>query len=425
MTNPAFSPSPKAIRSGGFWLLILSALALLLLLVSQAAHGVRQVRLAQAGQPLAGALLLRARTGDLPGGPDTPGIYALARDASEGAGSAAMRRAEIDQGLRAAVGALADLPAGRRLYGIALGSTGQYQPAQQALEAAAGDDIFAALALGNVLDEQGQFDAARAIWQPLRAERALSLQLYRAGTALANQGRREQAETLLLRAIAIDPANANAYHALGGFYWGADRARSLEMYRRALATGGLEPFFERFATGRIAFSEDRLEEAAGALAEAVRLQPEHNDAAVLLGTTLSRLGRLDEAIGYLESAAAASPRAFWPLVELGRLYVDLGEYEQAIAALTTAAGRRADVAQTFELLAEAYQGAGQPQQAINAWQQAVTLSPGSAAYQARLGDALAAAGRESEAIAAYRRALEINPDNGPARRGLLALGVEP
>ncbi len=423
MTNPA--PSPKAARSAGFWLLLLSALALLLLLVTQAGRVAGQARLAQAGQPLAEALLLRARTGDLPGGPGTPGIYALARDAGEGAGPAAVRRVEIDQGLRAAADALADLPAGQRLYGIALGSLGQYQQAQQTLQATAGDDIFAALALGNVLDEQGQLDAARAVWQPLRAERALSLQLYRAGTALANQGRREQAETLLLRAIAIDPANANAYHALGGFYWGPDRPKSLEMYQTALAVGGLEPFFERFAAGRVAFIEGRLEDAAAALEEAVALQPDHNDAVVLLGATLSRLGRLDEAIGYLQNAAAASPRAFWPWVELGRLYVELGEYGEAIDALTTAAGRRADVPQTFELLAEAYQGAGQPQQAINAWQQAVALSPGNAAYQARLGDALAAAGRESEAIAAYRRALAINPNNGPARRGLLALGVEP
>ncbi|NTU75620.1 MAG: hypothetical protein HGA86_05825, partial [Anaerolineaceae bacterium] len=72
----------------------------------------------------------------------------------------------------------------------------------------------------HVLDEQGQLDVARGVWQPWRAERALSLQLYRRGTALANQGRREQAENLLLRAIDIDPTNANAYHALGGFYWG-------------------------------------------------------------------------------------------------------------------------------------------------------------------------------------------------------------
>jgi len=418
-------PYPKAVRSGAFWLLILSAVTLLLMVATQSANVANRVRLAQAGQSLAAGLLLRQRTGDLPGGPGAPGIYALARASGEGAGTAAVRRGEIERDLRVAAEALADLPGGQRLRGVALGSLGQYPQAEQPLQAVAQDDPFAALALGNVLDEQGELDAARSLWQPRRIERALSLQLYRAGAALASQGSREQAEALLLRAIAIDPTNANAYHALGGFYWGPDRERSLEMYRSALAVGGLEPFFERFAAGRVAFIEGRLEDAAGALEEAVRLNPEHSDAVVLLGTTLNRLGRLSEAIVYLEDAVQRSPRAFWPLVELGRLYVDLGDYDQAIEVLTTAAGRRADVAQPFELLAEAYLGAGQPQQAINAWQQAVTVSPGNAAYHARLGDALAEMGRDDEAIAAYRQALAINPDNGMARQGLLVLGVEP
>jgi tetratricopeptide (TPR) repeat protein len=415
----------KRRKGPGAWLLAASAALLLLLVITQSANVTSRVRLAQAGQTLAEALLLRQRSGDLPGGPGAPGIYALARAAGEGAGTAAVRRAEIERGLRQAAEALAGLPGGQRLEGIALGSLGQYTRAEAPLQAVAQDDLFAALALGNVLDAQGQLDAARNLWQPLRAERALSLQLYRAGTALANQGRRGQAEALLLQAVAIDPTNANAYHALGGFYWGPDRTKSLAMYRTALAVGGLEPFFERFAAGRVAFSEGRLEESVMALEEAVRIQPEHGDAVVLLGTTLSRLGRLDEAISYLENAAQQSPRAFWPLVELGRIYIDLGEFEQAIETLSTAAGRRADVAQTFDLLAEAYQGAGQPQQAINAWQQAIVVSPDNALLHVRLGDALADMGRDSEAIAAYRRALAINPSSGPAREGLLMLGVEP
>ena len=425
MANPTHRPFPKAVRSGSFWLLILSAVTLLLVVVAQSANVTNRVRLAQAGQSLAGALLLRQRTGDLPGGPGAPGIYALARAAGEGAGTAAVRRGEIERDLRAAAEALADLPGGQRLRGVALGSLGQYPQAEQPLQAVAQDDPFAALALGNVLDEQGRLDAARSLWQPQRIERGLSLQLYRAGAALASQGSREQAEALLLRAITIDPANANAYHALGGFYWGPDRERSLEMYRSALAVGGLEPFFERLAAGRVAFIEGRLEDAAGALEEAVRLNPEHSDAVVLLGTTLNRLGRLSDAIVYLEDAVQRSPRAFWPLVELGRLYVDLGDYDRAIEVLTTAAGRRADVAQPFELLAEAYLGAGQPQQAVNAWQQAIAVSPDTAGYHARLGDTLAEMGRDDEAIAAYRQALAINPDNGMARQGLLVLGVEP
>jgi tetratricopeptide (TPR) repeat protein len=425
MTKNPTSPS-RSVRRSSLWLLAVSGLLLLLLTLTQAANIAGRVRLAQAGQPLVEALLLRQRTGDLPGGPGAPGIFALGRAAGEGAGSAAMRRVEIDRGLRVAADALASAPGGQRLEGIALGSLGQAVAAEAALRiAAAQEDVFALLALGNVLEAQGQPEAARALWQPLRVDRALSLQLYRAGTTLANRNQRDQAEALLLKAIAIDPTYANAYHALGGFYWGPDRARSLEMYKAALAAGGLEPFFERFATGRVAFIEGRMEDAAIALEEAVALQPDHGDAVVLLGTALSRLGRLEEAISLLEDAVQRSPRAFWPLVELGRIYIDLGDYDQAIETLNTAASRRADMAQPFELLAIAYQSTGQLEQAINAWQQAVTVTPKNALLHVQLGDALAEAGRPEEAIAAYRAALAINPGNGQARDGLLMLGEEP
>lgn len=414
-------------RSHTAWLLLASLLVVILALITQAGSAVDRARLAQAGKPLRAALLLRQRSGDLPLGPGAPGIYALARAADGQAGPGAARRGEVDRMLRQAAEALMAVPGGQRLAGISLGSldNDSAPAAQEQLQAVAPGDPFASLALGNILDQQGQLDAAHSLWQPIDAQRALSLQLYRAGTTLANEGRRDQAEAMLLRAIEIDPTNGNAWHALGGFYWAQDRDKSLEMYRASLAAGTLEPFFERFAGGRIAFVEGRLEEAAALLEEAVRIQPDHSDAVVLLGTTLSRLGRLPEAISYLEGAAQSSPRAFWPLIELGRIYLDLGDYDQAIEALTTAAGRRADIAQTFELLAEAYARAGQAQQALNAWQQAVMVSPDNSSYHAQLGDVLRELGRTDEAIAAYRQALRLNPRNNAALDELLILGVEP
>lgn len=412
----------QALRPLDF-LVVLSLLVIVVSLITRAIPSINQVKRSEAGRTLAAALLLRAQSGDMPGGAGAPGIYGLARAADSSA--VAPRRAEVVRGLQAASAQLASVARAKWLLGVAQGSLGDYAQAEATLRSVPPGDPFATLALGNVLDAQGQVAAARAVWQPIQAERALSLQLYRSGTAIANQGNRAQGEALLLQAVAIDPNNANAYHALGGFYWGPDRAKSLEMYRKALAIGGLSPFFQALAEGRIAVAEDRLDDAATALETAVRLQPENSDAVTLLGTTLSRLGRLPEGIKLLEQAAAQSPRAFWPLLELGRIYLDLGDYGQAITTLSTAAGRRADVPQTFELLAEAYYGDGQVQPAINAWQQAITLSPNNATYHARLGELYAGQGQEEAAIAAYRKALALNPELDGARLGLLALGVEP
>lgn len=401
-------------------LAVLLGAALAVLVIGQ---GPRWLALAQGSRDLRAALLLRQEIGDLPLGPDTPGIYALGRAAGDAAN--APRRSEVRQGLRTAADTLAQVRGGERLAGIALGSLGDHEAATAALQAAPVGDFLAQLALGNGLDEAGQGQAAAQRWQSINAPRALSLQLYRMGVRLAAQERRAQAEAMLTRAVAIDPSNASAYHALGGFYWAQDRARALEMYQAALAAGPLEPFFAHLARGRIAFAGGRLEEAAAELEAAVALQPDHDDAVTLLGTVLGRLGRLDEAIGYLERAAARSPRAFWPLLELGRIYLDLGDYEQAITTLSTAAQRRTDVAQSFELLAESYARAGHIAQAIPVWRQALALNPNNSLSHARLGDALRESGQTEAAIAAYRQALQLNPNNDAARDQLLILGVTP
>ncbi|MER2599005.1 MAG: tetratricopeptide repeat protein [Caldilineales bacterium] len=405
----------------------LTAIASLLLLALLAVTAVTPLRAALgravAGRPLAAALQLRAASGYLPGGPGTPGLYALARAADEQANPA--RRLEIERSLEQSLAALNGVAGAHTLRGVALGTLGRYPEAQAELRAAPANDLFAQLALGNVLDAQGDAAGALAAWQRVNAERALSLQLSRAGAALANQGQRTQGEALLRKAIAIDPNNGGAYQALGGFYWSNNRAEALAMYRRALEDATLEPFFRQMALGRIALEENRLEDAAAALQAAIALQPENGDAVALLGSTLGRLGRLSEAITLLQNASQQTPNAFWPLVELGQIYVDLGEYDQAIATLTTAAGRRTDVARPFELLATAYEGQDQLEQAARAWQQAITVAPGNASYQARLGAVLAAAGEREQAAAAYRRALEINPQLEMARRGLQALGMEP
>ena len=150
-----------------------------------------------------------------------------------------------------------------RLSGIALGTLGRYHAAEQTLRSASQvADPFVSLALGNVLDEQGQRAAAQETWRPLGEDRALSFQLYRQGAAMTSRNRREQAEKMLVLASEIDPSNANALHALGGYYWGTDQAKAAEMYRQALAAGGLTPFLEQIATGRVAFVEGRLEDAA-------------------------------------------------------------------------------------------------------------------------------------------------------------------
>lgn len=400
---------------------IAALLLVALLTVTQLPDLARAGRVAGAGRLLRKALVLRDQAGDLPFGQGTPGIYALARASTQAGDPPKGVSGDL---LSQASRQLNTIPGAERLSGIALGAMGRYNAAAQILGAAVSNpDPFVSLALGNVLDEQGQRGAAQAAWQPWGEDRALSFQLYRRGAAMNSRNRREQAEEMLVLASKIDPSNANALHALGGTYWGSDQPKAAEMYRQALAAGGLTPFLEQIATGRVAFVEGRLEDAVTALEEAVRLQPDHADANQLLGAALNRLGRLPEAIAALRRAADASPTSFWPWIELGKIYLETGDYPEAIDVLTVAASRRTDQAQAFALLAEALQGNNQPQQAANAWQQAVTLAPNNPTYRNRLGDVLQESGNNDEAIAAYRQVLELAPDNQHALQELERLGA--
>ena len=198
------------------------------------------------------------------------------------------------------------VPEAERLAGIALGTLGRYRAAEQTLRVVSpAVDPFAALALGNVLDEQGQRAVAREIWRPLGRRPRPQLSALPSGTAMTSRNRRERAEEMLVLATRIDPSNAAALHALGGYYWSTDQTKGAEMYRQALAVGGLAPFFERIATGRVALVDGRLEDAATAPEDAVSIQPQHAEANQLLGTVLNRLGRLSEAIAAFQRATDA------------------------------------------------------------------------------------------------------------------------
>lgn len=420
----------------GMLLALLLAALVLLAVGSYRPVALDDARILLSGRPLLSAIVQRAEAGVLPLGPATPPMYALARAARPVAAAEpglAAAQVAIEETLSRASARLSAKPSAantgyRRLAGIALGAQGLYVEAENELKqalAADAADPFAQLALGNVLDEQALRPEALAVWQQAGAIRPLSWQLYREGVRQASQGARGLAERMLLLATQIDPAYADPYHALGGFYWGRDDAKSAEMYRASLAAGGLEPFFERLARGKLALLDNRFDEAAAELGQALLLRPDHSETSQLLGATLRRAGRTAEAIDLLAQAADSSPTAYWPLLQLGQIYLDQNNPAQAVDSLIKAIERRADQPLAFALLAQAYAGADQLEQAVAAWQQAIILDPKNAGYHARLGDVWQQLGQKEQAIAAYQAALQIDPSNGNAQRQLQRLGVAP
>jgi tetratricopeptide (TPR) repeat protein len=142
--------------------------------------------------------------------------------------------------------------------------------------------------------------------------------LHRLALVRLRQGRPQEAEPLLLKALELDPGWAEAYNSLGA----AERAlrrheAAIASYRRALAA---RPGYAEAHNnlGNAYFELARYEAAMGEYDRALAIRPAYADALANRATTLKTLGRLDEARQGFEQAIALAPTA-------ARLYFELAD----------------------------------------------------------------------------------------------------
>ena len=212
--------------------------------------------------------------------------------------------------------------------------------------------------------------------------------LFALGSALAREGRLEEAAQRYREALALDPRFAEGHHNLGVLLARrGELAAAVDHYRRALEIAPRAPEVHVQLAAALARQGD-AEAALRHYREALRLAPGLVQARVNLGLVLLQLGRAGEAAEELGRAVEQAP-AFVPArINLGLALARLGDLEGAALAFEEAAAR------------------------------APELQP------AHLNLALVRArqGRVAEARRAVRRALEIAPEDAAARRLLERLG---
>ena len=167
------------------------------------------------------------------------------------------------------------------------------------------DDPAAYAALGLVLAQAGQFDAARSEYERARA---LDPDAVATRTNLANvllrQGRAAAAREHFQQALAGDPGLAEAHYGLGMAHYGLGAAtKALEAIERALA---LRPDFPRALVnaGVISMEQGRPQDALDRFRRAFALVPDDTQAGNNLVTALIQAGRLDAAREVFMQAAA-------------------------------------------------------------------------------------------------------------------------
>jgi Flp pilus assembly protein TadD len=184
-----------------------------------------------------------------------------------------------------------------------------------------------------------------------------------------------EALSVLLKAIRLDPGDADYHYILGG----------------ALSDLG------------------RHEEACTAFRDAVRLHRNDPTYHVALGGALWRVGRLEEARAAFEDGVAVAPDDVRALSGFGVVLLGLGEMAQAATVLGRVAERQPASAEARSNWAVALWGAGDQDGALRAFQEASRLRPDSAPLLRNLGMGLLARGRHEQALDCFRKVASLRP----------------
>lgn len=322
------------------------------------------------------------------------------------------RLEEAKESLRSALAMNPDLPGSHRQLGMVLDRLGEHAEAERAFRAAVNRD-------------------------PQDATARLLL-----GRWLLDQGRDEEAVRELNVACRLDPESANARYAL---FRALSRTGPEESAQEALDT------FRRLRATEQSSSDTRLESsdnegqmrtmagvfhcsaaeillrqghpasAESHLRQALRVDPDLDQARVMLGTLLHRQGRLSEAReSYLELSRRHPDRTAYR-VNLAALHLELGNHEAAVAELEQVLELDPRQPQALNNLARFYLSQGQHlPRALALAHRLVAVEPAAANYDL-LAWALYANNQKQAALQAAEQALERAPDQPLYRERLARL----
>lgn len=240
--------------------------------------------------------------------------------------------------------------------------------------------------------------------------------------ALFDQGRLDAAIATARQVIVQSPATQP--HGDAALGWFLLSAGSVDEAEATLTSSlGLHPGFAplHWYLGLVYVRQARREEACQALATAVTIDPELDEAAVTLAWVLGDLGRFAEAT--LFSRAALTKRAQPDrMAQLGWLLVCQEQWEEAIAQLTLVLSLEPDRLDACSHLATALQRLGRNDEALLVLADGLTRSPQATDLLQQHIHLLLDLHRTPEARAACHRLLTLQPSAGTSWY-LLALAL--
>jgi Flp pilus assembly protein TadD/mono/diheme cytochrome c family protein len=273
--------------------------------------------------------------------------------------------------------------------------------------------------LGTALAGEGKFEEAAGVYRRiLRQNPKDGRTLTSLGVALDGEGDWRGAEEQLRAAVSAAPPACDARFDLANLELRQQGAANAEMDFRALLTTCMPDAEMHAGLAAALASQGRNADAATEFSEALKLAPDN--VASLVGVASIELdgNRMDAAIEHLTRAVEVDSLSADAHEQLARAYAMEGDSQKTLEELRAAARLKPDNAQIHSALSQVLAAQGSLAQAVEEQRMALKLAENDADGWNNLGVMLLRSGKTAEARAALERALRLQPDHAEARANL-------
>jgi len=244
--------------------------------------------------------------------------------------------------------------------------------------------------------------------------------IYRLAQRLQLKGDLAMARSHLMEVLQLQPDHADALHSLGNIDAREGRLDDAErLVRKAIAIDPLKAAFLN-SLGNLLRARGRFDEAETAYEQAVALRPDLAAAYINLADLLLRRGEHEAAIDRCFQALKADPNYAGAYDTMGRALNNMGRLEEAADAFRRAVIIRPDFAVAYDHMGHVYRAQGKMEEARDAFEHALVIDPENASARYNLGTVLIVQGELDKGIETLEQAREARPRHTPT---LLNLGI--
>jgi len=236
----------------------------------------------------------------------------------------------------------------------------------------------------------------------------------RAGNALLNLGRVDEAIVQYQKVLAIWPESPDSYAGLGSAFLQKKRLdEAIIEYQKAVE---IKPDLAEAHNnlGYCFLQKGRVNEAITQFQKALEIKPDFAEAHNTLGDCLLQIGRADEAIIQYQKAVEIKPDFAEAHNNLGYNLFQMGRVNEAISHFQRAVEINPDFAEAHNNLGDCLLQIGRVDESITQFQRSLEIQQNYSAYY-NLGRAFHQKRMAAEAMANYQKAIELQPQFTPAQ----------